>query len=356
MKETTDATGFGFYSLNVLLLGALVVSALVAVTIGPVTIPLARVVGVLLEQLPFLDNTLTGPLESSTVSIVWEIRLPRVLLSVLVGAGLSVVGAALQALVRNSLADPYILGISSGASVGAALVIVFGLLSFLGAMALPVAACMGAFVTLLGVFFLARQGNRIPVVRLLLAGIAMSAILSALTSFIMFLSPQDGGVAAVYFWIMGSLSGASWSSLPIPTVVVVGGTVALMVRARSLNLMLMGDDVASTLGLNISRFRKFLLAVSTILTGVVVAVSGAIGFVGLIIPHIVRILLGANHRKLLPVSALVGALFLVWVDVLARMLLAPQELPIGIITALTGGPFFIWLMRKEQYEFGDSLE
>ena len=356
MKETTDAAGLGFYSLNVLLLAALVVSALVAVTIGPVTIPLARVVGVLMEQLPFLDNTVTGPLEPSTVSIVWEIRLPRVLLSVLVGAGLSVVGAALQALVRNPLADPYILGISSGASVGAALVIVFGLLSFLGAMALPVAACIGAFVTLLGVFFLARQGNRIPVVRLLLAGIAMSAILSALTSFIMFLSPQDGGVAAVYFWIMGSLSGASWSSLPIPAVVVVGGTVALMVRARSLNLMLMGDDVASTLGLNVSRFRKFLLAISTILTGVVVAVSGAIGFVGLIIPHIVRILLGANHRKLLPVSALVGALFLVWVDVLARMLLAPQELPIGIITALTGGPFFIWLMRKEQYEFGDSLE
>jgi iron complex transport system permease protein len=223
-------------------------------------------------------------------------------------------------------------------------------------MALSVAACAGAFVTLLGVFFLAKEGNRIPVVRLLLAGIAMSAILSALTSFILFLSPHDSGVAAVYFWIMGSLSGATWWSLPIPAVVVIGGTIVLMVRARSLNVMLMGDSVASTLGLNVSRFRKLLLALSTVLTGVIVAVSGAIGFVGLIIPHIVRILMGANHRRLIPVSALSGALFLVWVDVLARMLLAPQELPIGIITALTGGPFFIWLMRQEQYEFGESME
>jgi iron complex transport system permease protein len=356
MNNRSNRLGVSFFSLTVLLLVLLAGSVIVAVTFGPVDLPLKKVAGVLIHKLPFLENELTGALDASTVSIVWNIRLPRVLLSVLVGAGLSVVGAALQALVRNPLADPYILGISSGASVGAALVIVFGLLAFLGNMALSVAACLGAFLTLLGVFFLAKEGNRIPVVRLLLAGIAMSAILSAVTSFILFLSPQESGVAAVYFWIMGSLSGATWWSLPIPAAVVIGGTVALMVRSRSLNLMLMGDNTAATLGLNVSRFRKFLLAISTILTGVVVAVSGAIGFVGLIIPHIVRILFGANHRRLLPMSALIGALFLVWVDVLARMILAPQELPIGIITALTGGPFFIWLMRKETYEFGETME
>ncbi|MFB6346737.1 MAG: FecCD family ABC transporter permease [bacterium] len=332
----------------------LVASVLWAVTIGPVGIPLKKVIGVLLNRLPLVSNQLTGTLDSSTLSIVWEIRFPRVLMSVVVGAGLSVVGAALQALVRNPLADPYILGISSGASVGAALVIVFGVFSFLGTMALSVAACMGAFVTLMGVFFLAREGNRVPVVRLLLAGIAMSAILSALTSLIMFLSPQDSGVAAVYFWIMGSLSGASWGSLPIPVVVVTVGVGVLMIRSEKMNLMLMGDDTAATLGLEVSRFRKFLLAHSTILTGVIVAVSGAIGFVGLIVPHIVRMIMGANHRRLIPVAALLGGIFLVWADVLARMILAPQELPIGIITSLTGGPFFIWLMRQKTYRFGDG--
>lgn len=356
MNSSSAFGPMGFLTLNVLLGITLMVSILVAIGIGPVSIPLSHVTGTLLEGIPFLSGPASYSPDSSTRTIVWEIRLPRVLLSVFVGAGLSLVGTALQALVRNPLADPYILGISSGASVGAALVIVFGVLTFLGNVALSVAACLGAFVTLLGVFFLAREGNRIPVVRLLLAGIAMSAILSALTSFILFLSPQDSGVATVYFWIMGSLSGTTWASLPIPVLVVLIGAGALLARSRSLNIMLLGDEVSSTLGLDVTRFRIFLLLVSTLMTGVIVSVSGAIGFVGLIIPHIVRLLLGANHRRLVPVAALTGGLFLLWVDVLARMILAPQELPIGILTALTGGPFFLWLMRRKHYEFGDSLQ
>jgi len=332
--------------------GLLVVSLAIAITIGPVPIPLPTVTRILLDGLPGLDGWIVDDWSASTGSIVWRLRLPRVLLAMLVGAGLSVVGASLQALVRNPLADPYILGISSGASVGAALVIVFGVLSVLGTAALSAAACLGAFVTLVGVFLLAREGPRVPVVRLLLAGIAMSAILSALTSFILFVAPRETGVAEVYFWIMGSLSGADWWALPVPAVVVVPGIVLLMLRARSMNVMLMGDETAAALGLDVGRFRKFLLVHSTLLTGVLVAVSGAIGFVGLIVPHVVRMLLGADHHRLVPVAALVGAIFLVWVDVAARIVLAPQELPIGILTALTGGPFFIWLMRRQEYGFG----
>ncbi len=339
-------------SLSVLLGLLLVLSVGISVTVGPVTIPPGTVVTVLVEPLPVAGNWVSFEGSASTRSIVWRIRLPRVLLAVLVGAGLSVVGTALQALVRNPLADPYILGISSGASVGASLVIVFGVLGVLGTAALSAAACLGAFATLMAVFLLAREGHRVPVVRLLLAGIAMSAILSALTSFILFVAPRDTGVAEVYFWIMGSLSGAEWSALPVPALVVIPGIVVLAARARSLNVMLMGDEAARGLGLDVARFRKFLLLHSTLLTGVLVAVSGAIGFVGLIVPHVVRMMLGADHRRLVPVAALVGAIFLVWVDVAARTVMAPQELPIGILTAITGGPFFIWLMRRREYAFG----
>lgn len=347
-RLTSAGLGLWLPLLGLLLAGSMVL----ALTIGSVPVPPSSVLAVLLDRIPLLPLELTP--SATHDAIIWDVRLPRVLLAAIVGAGLSLVGAALQALVRNPLADPYILGISSGASVGAALVIVFGFLSVLGGMALSAASCVGAFLTLVGVFLLARQGNRIPVVRLLLAGIATSAILSALTSFLLFISPRESGVSEVYFWIMGSLSGTRWWTLPLPATVVIVGTLVILTRARDMNTMLMGDETAATLGLNVPRFRKFLLVFSTVVTGVIVAVSGSIGFVGLVVPHIARILLGADHRRLLPVVALLGAIFLVGADVVARIILAPQELPIGIITALTGGPFFIWLMRRRHYRFGDT--
>lgn len=350
--EDAPPADFRVTLFGTVLLVFLVASVALAVTVGPVSISLSDALRTVLVQIPGVSLGSIAEVSASSQQIIWNLRFPRVLLAVLVGAGLSVVGVALQALVRNPLADPYILGISSGASTGAALVIVLGVLSFLGSWALSVAACIGAFITLIVVFVVAREGGRIPVVRLLLAGIAMSAILSALTSFILFLAPRSGGVAEVYFWIMGGLGGASWNTLPIPAVVVVLGTAGLFYRSRSLNLMLMGDEVATTLGLNVNRFRKILLIVTTLMTGVLVSVSGVIGFVGLIMPHLVRMFVGASHRRLIPLSALCGAIFLVWVDVLARTMMAPEEIPIGIITALAGGPFFIWLMRRQDYGFG----
>lgn len=336
----------------ILLVIVLFCSAILSVTIGPVSITLSDVANVLVLE-PFgLSDTVQGEIPRSHRRILWQLRLPRVFMAGLIGAGLTVVGIALQALVRNPLADPYILGISSGASSGAALVIALGMLSFLGTYALSVAACLGAFITLLIVYFAAREGGRIPVIRLLLAGIAMSAVFSALTSFILLLTPQDSGVAGVYFWIMGGLGGTSWSTLPLPAFVVILGTVLLFLTSRSLNIMLMGDEVAGTLGLNVDWFRKYLLVVTTVMTGIMVAVSGAIGFVGLIMPHLTRMFTGAEHRRLIPLGAVGGAIFLIWVDVGARMFLAPEEIPIGIITALCGGPFFIMLMRQSNYGFG----
>jgi len=329
-------------------------SIVAGLVMGSVDISLTNAWTVILQKMNILSLERTGTIAQSTRSIIWNLRFPRIVLAALVGAGLSVVGCALQALVRNPLADPYILGISSGASVGAALVIVLGVLSTLGQWALSVAACLGAFGTLIAVFVLARQGNRLPVVRLLLAGIAMSAILSAVTSFILFVAPRESGVSQVIFWIMGSLSGATWNSLPLPLAVVLTGTVLLILRARSLNIMLLGDESARGLGLDVNRFRKFLLVVSTVMTGVLVAVSGVIGFVGLIMPHVVRILAGSDHFSVVPLSALGGSIFLIWMDVMSRTIMAPEELPIGILTALLGGPFFIFLMRQRTYRFGEG--
>lgn len=265
---------------------------------------------------------------------------------------LSIVGVAIQALVRNSLADPYILGVSSGASVGATLVILMGAFSLFGQYALSGAAFIGALVSVILVYFVSQVGGRISGVRLLLAGIAISMVLSAVTSFIVMTAPREEGIRSALYWMMGNLSGAKWEYLTIPFIVVFIGAGYLMLQSRALNALLLGEETAATLGINTQSFRKILIVITALVTGVMVAVSGAIGFVGLMIPHIVRLIVGSDHRRVLPTSALVGAIFLIWADVGARMVLAPEELPIGIITAMCGGPFFIWLLRRSSYSFG----
>lgn len=340
--------------LLVVLVIGLIVTITLAITMGSVPIDSAKVWKIALWHTPFLGEGIQADWTKAEHTIIWDIRFPRVLLGVIVGAGLSVVGVAIQALVRNSLADPYILGVSSGASVGATLVILFGAFSLFGQFALSAGAFVGSLISVLLIFVLSRIGGQNSTVRLLMAGIAISAVLSAVTSLIIFSAPNEHGIRSVLFWMSGSLAGAKWDYLTIPSVVISLVMLILIAHYRSLNAMLLGEESARTLGVNTTRFRRLLFLVTALLTGVIVAISGAIGFVGLMMPHIVRVLVGSDHRRVLPVSALLGAIFLVWADVIARFAFAPEELPIGIITALCGGPFFLWLMMRSSYSFGGS--
>ncbi|MCP1308897.1 FecCD family ABC transporter permease [Paenibacillus tyrfis] len=333
------------------LFGILLGSITLAVMLGPVRIEPSIVWKIAFSHIPGLDRWLEPDWSKAQGNIVWDIRFPRVLLGAVVGGGLAVVGTAIQALTRNPLSDPYILGVSSGASAAATLVILFGAFQLLGQYALSVSAFIGSLIAIVLVYMLARVGGALSNTRLLLAGIAVSMMLSALTSFIVTMAPKEEGIRSAMFWMMGSLTGAKWSYLTFPSCVVVAGTLYLLLQYRSLNALLMGEETAVTLGVNMDRFRKVLVILTSLLTGVIVAVSGAIGFIGLMIPHLVRLMVGSDHRRVLPVSVLLGASFMIWADVFARLVIAPEELPVGIVTALCGGPFFIWLLRRSSYSF-----
>jgi len=295
--------------------------------------------------------------------IVWRLRLPRALLALAVGGGLAVVGVAMQALVRNPLAEPYVLGISGGASAGASLFYLGFLPPLLSrALSMPLAAFLGGLLTITVVYLVARTGGagggadggaaRISVARLLLAGVAMSALMGAVTSFVTLASPDPGKLRAVLFWLLGSLAGTTWARLPLPFLAAVGGLGACWVFARPLDALLLGEEPARHLGVSVETLKRGIIGGAALVTGLLVASAGAIGFVGLIVPHAVRLLIGAAHRRLVPISFLGGALFLLWADTLARTLLGGQELPVGILTAVCGVPFFLWLLRRKQYRFG----
>ncbi|MEU0931740.1 iron ABC transporter permease [Embleya sp. NPDC005971] len=283
--------------------------------------------------------------------IIADTRLPRVLLAAVVGATLAVVGMVIQAIVRNPLAGPDVLGVSSGAATGAVLVMRWGVASVgglsLGALTLNAAAFAGGLITLLVVFSVARSGGRVTAVRLVLAGVAVSAVLSSLTSLLVLTSPDPQLAAQVLFWTLGGFGSARWTLLLVPALALAIGLVVLLLQARNLNLLLAGEESAAALGLDVQRFRQGMFLLAAVLTGVVVAVSGVIGFVGLMLPHVVRLLVGADHRRALPVAALLGAVFAICADLVARTVLAPQELPVGIVTSLVGGPFFVWLLRRD---------
>lgn len=323
----------------------LVVSVILATGIGPVSIGPETILQVVSHNLFGQPSDATW--SSSDGSIVWNVRIPRVLLGVAVGAGLALSGAALQAMVRNVLADPYILGISGGASTGAAGALLFGVGAGVGQYALPLSAFLGALAASLLVFFVARAGGRITSLRLLLSGVAVGYALSAATSFLIFASDSAEGSRSVMFWLLGSLGLARWDGIIAIVLVVVTVTlVTLLLNSRRLDAIAAGDETALTLGVSPDRMRLQMLVVVALCTGVVVAAAGAIGFVGLVIPHLARRLVGALHARMLPVSALLGALFLVWADALARVLMQPRELPIGILTAVVGAPFLLILGRR----------
>ncbi|HHY93683.1 MAG TPA: iron chelate uptake ABC transporter family permease subunit, partial [Firmicutes bacterium] len=287
-----------------------------------------------------------GPAPDPLASIVWGLRVPRVAMGTVVGAALATGGVALQGMFRNPLADPYLLGVSSGAAVGAATAIVAGLGGLLGIGAVPAFAFLGGLGTVWVVWQLARAGGRGSVTSLLLAGVAVSAVLSALLSFILLLSGQM--LHGIVVWLMGNLSGRSWSQ-----VAWVGGYAAVAYAAiwryrRELNALTLGEEGALTLGVQVKAVKRNLLAAASLAAAAAVAMTGVIGFVGLMVPHLLRLLVGPDHARLLPTSALGGACLLVLSDTLARCLLPPWEIPVGVITALVGGPFFLYLLWRHQ--------
>ncbi|WP_055523253.1 FecCD family ABC transporter permease [Streptomyces graminilatus] len=314
----------------------------VAISVGSVNVPLGDVWRIVFRHLggggaagdPALDQ------------IVWSFRTPRVVLAALAGAGLAVSGVVLQSVVANPLADPYVLGVSSGASLGAVLVITLtsGALGGLGVSSAAFAGAVGAVVL---VFLLGRRGGRLAPTRLVLSGVAVGYLFLAATSFLQ-LRATPTELRTVMFWMLGSVAGAQWGQLTTVSVVVLTTTVALSLFGRPLNALLAGDESATALGVDVHRLRALLLVLTSLLTGTVIAVAGGIGFVGLMIPHLVRLTTGADHRRLLPRSVLVGAIYLVVVDLLSRTVDRPNELPLGILTALFGAPFFLWLLRRDK--------
>ncbi|ORT53401.1 iron ABC transporter permease [Streptomyces sp. CB03238] len=290
--------------------------------------------------------------EVTTYQIIWQIRTPRVLLAALVGAGLSAIGVAIQAMVRNALADPFVLGVSSGASVGAVAVTVTGGLAALGIYAVSAGAFIGALVASLLVYVASSSRGTLSPLRLVLTGVAMSLGFQAVMSLIIYFAPDSEATSMVLYWTMGSFGAASWGALPVVSVVVILGLVVLYRYGRALDVLALGDETAASLGISPDRHRKALLVLASLVTGVMVAVSGAIAFVGLVMPHVVRMVVGATHARVLAVAPLAGAIFMVWVDLVSRTLVAPRELPLGVITALVGVPVFVTLMRRKGYMFG----
>lgn len=332
-----------FRLLVAILLPALALSVTFAVVIGPVAIHPATVWNIAAAQI----TGGSGEWSTAQANIVWLIRFPRVLLAGVVGGGLAVLGVVMQAITRNPLADPFLLGLSSGAAFGAVLVLVLGVFASLGLYALSIGAFAGAMLAFVLVLTLALHGGRLLPTRMILAGVAISSIFSALTNFIT-LSENNDAARRVLFWMLGGFSGAKWEDLTLPALTLIVGSIYLVLQSRALNALSTGDETALTLGIDVQRLRRQLLVGTSLLTGVIIAVSGAIGFVGLMMPHVVRLLVGSDHRRVLPVSVLLGAVSMIWVDVLARTVYAPQEIPVGIITALCGAPFFLGLMKRSK--------
>jgi iron complex transport system permease protein len=296
----------------------------------------------------FFGSVFISPGELWNNNILWQIRLPRVVLAALIGLLLSISGVLLQGILRNPLADPYILGISAGGAVGAAISIVLGAnFVIFGMSSIPVMAFIFALLAVLVVYKLSQVAGKTTPETLILAGVALSAFSAAVLALIIIMS---GSLQTIYFWLLGSLSSASWSNiLTVSPYVLIGGGVAYYF-SKELNAMLLGEEMATTLGVDVENTRLILIGTASLMAAAAVSVSGLIGFVGLIIPHWVRLIIGPNHRLLIPVSALSGMLLIVVADTLSRTLLSPQEIPIGIIMALVGAPFFLYLLRRRRVE------
>lgn len=332
------ARGISLWSVG---LTALALSIAVAITIGPADLSVRDVFGVVGQHLGLGDAGVSLIRDG----IVWELRLPRTLLAAVCGAGLAICGAIMQSLLRNPLADPFVLGISSGASTGAVLVVILGVGG--GVLSITTGAFIGAVVAFAMVLLLAAGagGTRDRVV---LAGVAATQLFSALTSFIVTSSADAEQTRGVLFWLLGSLAGAGWNDVLVCTAVCAVGLVICIALAPALDAFAFGEDAAASLGIPVRWVRLTLLVVTALITATLVSAAGAIGFVGLVLPHAARAVVGPGHRLLLPATALIGAIFLVWVDTVARTVFSPQELPVGVVTALVGVPAFAVILYRRK--------
>lgn len=340
-----------YIGVSIMLFIILILSVGFAINLGSVDISIKDVYSIIFYKLFGIgdgSNLSNGAMHD----VVWLIRLPRIVLAIAVGIGLSVVGIVMQAIVKNPLADPYILGISSGASLGATIAVMFGLGMSLGSNSIGICGFIGAFTVSMLVLLISNIGGRSNSVKLLLGGMALSSVCSAFSSFIVYISDDAQGIQTITFWLMGSVAGAKWEQIRFIMPLILLGTVFFMTQYRTLNLMLMGDEVSITLGTDINKYRYLYLIITSLMIGILVYSSGMIGFVGLVIPHIVRMLFGTDHKRIIPIAAILGAIFLVWSDVLSRVIIKGTEIPIGILISMIGAPCFIWLMIKKTYAFG----
>lgn len=333
-----------------LVIGGLIVASVVVLVVclefGATPVEMRTVVGAILTL--FQREQIDADGLGTPGIILVQIRLPRVLMGFLVGGSLAGVGVTLQALLRNPLADPYVLGVSSGAALGASLAMLLGIgTSFALLPTLPLFGFLGGLLSLVLIYRLAQSQGRLPVHSLLLAGVILNAILTALIMFITTIMDPNRS-AGLMAWLMGSLTAPSYPALGVFVLYVVVVLAILMHKAQMLNVMTLGEDIARSLGIETEWVKKQLFVLTALLTGAVVSVSGMIGFVGMVIPHVVRMLVGSDHRLLFPASALVGGMFLVVSDTIARTMLAPSEIPVGIVTALAGGPFFLYLLLRQK--------
>lgn len=326
----------------------LALSLLLAASLGTVAVPMGDIAAIALKHTFGLSF---GAQWSETQDmIVWQLRLPRVLGAAVVGAALAAAGVLFQGLLRNPMADPYLLGTSGGAALAATIALFLPVsVGILGFTLVPVAAFGGALGAVLLVYQIARIGARTPITTLLLAGFAASSMMASVMSFLMLMN--QNALQRVVLWTMGGISASGWDALTVITPLILFGLVAAFAMSSDLNAFLLGEEQAAALGIAVERQKFVVLAVGALLTGAAVAISGLVGFVGLIVPHIVRLIVGPDHRLLLPASVMSGAIFLVLADLAARLVLAPSELPLGVVTALVGAPFFIYLLRQSKREY-----
>ncbi|MFR5266725.1 FecCD family ABC transporter permease [Clostridium sp.] len=348
MEKNKEKNNERFAFWVMILLALLIISVIICIAIGSTYIDPKVVYNVLGSKLTGSHN-----FSESIETIIWEIRVPRVILGLVTGAGLATCGVLMQCVTRNPIADPYILGISSGASAGAVFIIVFGSTVAIGSLSVAFGAFIGAILCGIMVFVIGTQwGRSTSTTRLVLSGLAISTIFSAITNIIIYSAKNSNQAKSAMFWIMGSLGGGTYEKLYLPIIILLIVIILSIFLSKSMDLLLFGDDSAIILGMNVKLVKSVIILLATILTASLVAITGAIGFIGLVIPHVCRHMSGSSHRKLIILSSITGAIFLIWADAIARSAFSPREIPIGIITSLIGGPFFLWLISKNEYSFG----
>lgn len=352
-NDKTKEKGFLFWCIALVII--FIAVSIISIGIGSTYIEPGEVYKVLISKLS--NGIFFGDAGTiMTENIIWEIRFPRVLLAAVCGAGLAISGILMQCVTRNPIAEPYILGISSGASCGAVAVIVLdgiSSLSFIGGSAIGTGAFIGSLLSGILVFAIGTQmGKTTSTTRLVLTGMAISTLFSAITNLIIYSAENSNQAKSALFWTVGSLGGAKWDVLLFPSIALLIVVIITMIMSKSLDILLLGDESAIVLGINLKIIKFTILILSTMLISSLVSITGSIGFIGLVVPHICRSLVGSNHKKLIILSSLTGGIFLIVADIIARGLFPPTEIPIGIITSLIGGPFFLYIISKKNYSFG----